>query len=216
VDACILHGAPLDVEAQVHGPGGGIVWVRLMVDAEKDSSGRVQRIYGAVQDITAQKRVELELKETQRAMSSLLANLPGTRRITLPDNHNVAPIARVTPLITSEEIMCGGTICMLQPIYCWPTVRISVQSLAADMWVRFELQPTNRRIDCSSIRGQCMDQAERKELEDQLRKASARERELWEQVKGKYPGQDDHDPVRWGEWMEAAQLVRDLARRLRG
>jgi hypothetical protein len=61
-----------------------------------------------------------------------------------------------------------------------------------------------------------MDQAERKELEDQLRKASARERELWEQVKGKYPGQDDHDPVRWGEWMEAAQLVRDLARRLRG
>jgi hypothetical protein len=61
-----------------------------------------------------------------------------------------------------------------------------------------------------------MDQAERKELEEQLRKASARERELWEQVKGKYPGQDDHDPARWGEWMEAAQLVRDLARRLRG
>lgn len=53
------------------------------------------------------------------------------------------------------------------------------------------------------------------ELKEQLRVASLRERGLWEQVKGKYPGQPGHDEEAWKAWLDAANEVRDLARRLR-
>ena len=61
-----------------------------------------------------------------------------------------------------------------------------------------------------------MDPAERKKLEEQIQAASARERELWERVKGKHPGQPGHDDAVWQEWLEAAELVRRLWQMLRG
>lgn len=52
-------------------------------------------------------------------------------------------------------------------------------------------------------------------LRAQLRAASLKERELWAKVSGKHPGQPGHDAALWAEWLKAADLVRELADRIR-
>ena len=75
--ACMGEGLPADIEAEVRRPDGSRAWLRLVAEPERDANGQVRRIHGAVQDITAAKRAQLALRESQRAMSALLANLPG-------------------------------------------------------------------------------------------------------------------------------------------
>jgi hypothetical protein len=60
-----------------------------------------------------------------------------------------------------------------------------------------------------------MDSPQLTELLAKARAASVAERELWSKVRGKHPGQPDHDPKAWGEWLAAADLVRHLAEELR-
>lgn len=74
---CVLGGVPFDVEAEVAAPGNTSTWLRLLGEAELGEAGRVARVRGAVQDITGVKRSQLLLKESQRHMAALLANLPG-------------------------------------------------------------------------------------------------------------------------------------------
>jgi hypothetical protein len=47
------------------------------------------------------------------------------------------------------------------------------------------------------------------------RAASAKECVLRERVKGHHPGQLDHDPLAWSEWLAAANVVRELADKMR-
>jgi len=75
--ACVREGIPADIEAKVQRPDGSHGWLRLVAEAERGADGQVCRIHGAVQDITASKRAQLALSESQRAMSALLSNLPG-------------------------------------------------------------------------------------------------------------------------------------------
>ena len=56
-----------------------------------------------------------------------------------------------------------------------------------------------------------MQTGERGQLLDQCQAASLLERELWERVRGKHPGQPDHDAQAWQEWIDAAHVVRTLA-----
>lgn len=58
-------------------------------------------------------------------------------------------------------------------------------------------------------------QNDERSLDEQIRAASAKERELWACVKGFYPGGPGHDPALWREWMQAAERVRDLAEMIR-
>ncbi|HYF19024.1 MAG TPA: PAS domain-containing protein [Ramlibacter sp.] len=74
---CIHGGTPFDIEAEVQRPGGGRVWVRLICEPEWDAAGRVVRLHGAVQDVTPARRVQQELRESQRALATLIDNLPG-------------------------------------------------------------------------------------------------------------------------------------------
>jgi hypothetical protein len=48
-------------------------------------------------------------------------------------------------------------------------------------------------------------------LEDAFRRACARERELWKQIVGKYPGCEGYSECAWREWLKAAERVRALA-----
>jgi len=56
-----------------------------------------------------------------------------------------------------------------------------------------------------------MDASAGSQLLDRCQDASALERELWERVRGKHPGQPDHDPQAWQQWVDAASVVRSLA-----
>jgi hypothetical protein len=52
-------------------------------------------------------------------------------------------------------------------------------------------------------------------LRDEYRAACDLERQLWSKVKGNHPGQPDHSPPEWRQWLDAANRVQALARMLR-
>lgn len=74
--ACAHAGSPFDLEAEVVRAGGGRTWVRLIGEPQWNPGGAVVRIQGALQDITAAKRVQEELLESRRELATLMDNLP--------------------------------------------------------------------------------------------------------------------------------------------
>ncbi|MBV7456229.1 EAL domain-containing protein [Acidovorax sp. sif1233] len=64
-DDCRHHGTPFDVEAEVDMPGGRRFWVRTAGQAARDAGGRIVRIQGAFQDITAQHLAQEARRESE-------------------------------------------------------------------------------------------------------------------------------------------------------
>lgn len=59
--ACLRDGSPFDVEAEILTAKGHRVWVRLLCEAQWDAHARVQRLQGAMQDISEIKRAQHEI-----------------------------------------------------------------------------------------------------------------------------------------------------------
>ena len=74
-----LRGEPFDVEYRVVRPDGEIRFVHSQGSAIEDPSGRPQRTFGAVQDITDLKHAEDELKRTSEQLRTLSARLQSAR-----------------------------------------------------------------------------------------------------------------------------------------
>lgn len=73
----VQEGSPFDTEAEAVTPDGRRVWIRVICEPEWDAGGRVSRLHGAVQDVTDMRQAQTELRESQRMLAGLLANLPG-------------------------------------------------------------------------------------------------------------------------------------------
>jgi len=56
---------------------GAIVWITLSVGVIRDRQGNITHTIGLIEDITERKRAEAALQESQRALSTLMSNLPG-------------------------------------------------------------------------------------------------------------------------------------------
>ena len=56
---------------------GRVVWARVDLAGVRDPSGAFQQIVAMAQDITERKATEDALRESQRAMATLLSNIPG-------------------------------------------------------------------------------------------------------------------------------------------
>lgn len=65
------------LEYRIVTTAGDVRFVRGEGHVERYDSGRPRKIIGFVQDITGQKQAEMDLIESQRQLSSLLANIPG-------------------------------------------------------------------------------------------------------------------------------------------
>ncbi|HRE89449.1 MAG TPA: ATP-binding protein [Myxococcota bacterium] len=77
-DRCLERGVPFDLEVRLlreAGQGGALgtpaacaddQWLRWMGEARRDDDGRIVGARGALQDISAQKRLELQLRERER------------------------------------------------------------------------------------------------------------------------------------------------------
>ncbi len=63
--ACLRHGTPFDLEAEVVMPGDRHFWVRTAGQAVRDAQGRVVRIQGAFQDISARHQADLALQRSE-------------------------------------------------------------------------------------------------------------------------------------------------------
>ncbi|GMV43005.1 MAG: hypothetical protein AMXMBFR64_47210 [Myxococcales bacterium] len=70
-------GAPFAVECRLTGPDGAVLWGLLQAQPERRPDGAVVGWVGTVTDISELKRAEEALKESQRKISSLMADLPG-------------------------------------------------------------------------------------------------------------------------------------------
>ncbi len=56
---------------------GRAVWCRVDMAAVRDAEGRPRQVVAMIQDITERKATEDALRESQRAMATLLSNIPG-------------------------------------------------------------------------------------------------------------------------------------------
>lgn len=75
VEACAQDGTPYDFELPKVTAKGRLIWVRSIGEAVRDADGKIIRIQGAFQDITARKLVEAEqqklIKELQVALAEV-------------------------------------------------------------------------------------------------------------------------------------------------
>ncbi|MGM0552418.1 MAG: sensor domain-containing protein [Pseudomonadota bacterium] len=61
--ACVERGEPYDEELQIINTRGERVWVRTIGEPVYDASGRIHKLQGAFQDISARKQAEEELRQ---------------------------------------------------------------------------------------------------------------------------------------------------------
>lgn len=65
VKRALASGEPYDLELQIVRPDGELRWVRARGEAIKDEQGRVRSLFGTLQDTTAQKEIEANLRNSE-------------------------------------------------------------------------------------------------------------------------------------------------------
>lgn len=73
--ACVNSGTPFDVEVQLITPVGQRVWVRSVGEAVRDASGVIQRIDGAIQDISERMRAAAETRQLAKRLTATLESV---------------------------------------------------------------------------------------------------------------------------------------------
>ena len=75
LERCAQTGEAFDEEIQVQVPGMSPKWVRTVGNAVRDADGRILRIQGAVQDISAQKQAQQETLRLAMRLTTTLASI---------------------------------------------------------------------------------------------------------------------------------------------
>jgi signal transduction histidine kinase/CheY-like chemotaxis protein len=71
-ETCMAEGKPFDVEVELITATGRRLWVRVMGRAEHEN-GKLQRVFGTLQDITASKQALIELHENKVTLMKSVA-----------------------------------------------------------------------------------------------------------------------------------------------
>jgi PAS domain S-box-containing protein len=75
LERCRWHGEPWNLELQIVTADGESRWVRSVGQAQRDSMGGINRLWGAIQDITRSKQAEAERLAAARQLRGVCANL---------------------------------------------------------------------------------------------------------------------------------------------
>jgi diguanylate cyclase (GGDEF)-like protein/PAS domain S-box-containing protein len=75
LERCAETGEAFDEEIQVQVPGMNPKWVRTVGNAVRDTDGRIVRIQGAVQDISAQKQAQQETLRLAMRLTTTVASI---------------------------------------------------------------------------------------------------------------------------------------------
>ena len=75
LERCGLHGLGFDEELQIASGELGTKWVRVVAEAVRDGHGRMARIQGVVQDISAQKQAQQETLHLAMRLTTTLASI---------------------------------------------------------------------------------------------------------------------------------------------
>jgi len=75
LDDCVRNGVPYDEELQVITATGRSIWVRVIGEAERNASGVIRRVQGALQDITVRKEGVEALRASEARFRELAENI---------------------------------------------------------------------------------------------------------------------------------------------
>ena len=70
------QGIPYELELQTVTADGSNGWMWVRGEAKKDATGKIDSLWGAAQDITARKRTEIELKQSEERFQLLFNEAP--------------------------------------------------------------------------------------------------------------------------------------------
>lgn len=73
---CMAEGTPYDLELEKMTATGRRIWVRTMGQAVRDADGKIIRLQGSFQDISARKQLEAIKQGHARIQAMMLANVP--------------------------------------------------------------------------------------------------------------------------------------------
>ncbi|MEM6430442.1 MAG: ATP-binding protein, partial [Deinococcota bacterium] len=109
VEQAIQHAKPYDLELPFISAAGVAKWVRAIGRPVVDEQlGKVVRLWGVVQDITAEKRVSIELAEQRAFLESIIDAVPSQLMIVDRDNNYLlVNRAKAASANTTPEAMIG-------------------------------------------------------------------------------------------------------------
>ncbi|MEU5366824.1 SpoIIE family protein phosphatase [Streptomyces sp. NPDC005925] len=93
VEALLDEGRPLDLPVRVRA-AGAVRHLRVVAEAVEDLSGTPVEVHGVVQDLTARRRVELALVESERAILSQHDVLRAERTLAARLQHALLPLPK--------------------------------------------------------------------------------------------------------------------------
>ena len=102
VRRCLRDGSPYDLELGLVTTQGKKTWVRAQGQPER-VSGRITRIYGAIQDITQEREAREAMLQASQAKSQFLANTSHEIRTPLNGIIGMTQLALETNLTTEQE-----------------------------------------------------------------------------------------------------------------
>ncbi|MEO6236295.1 MAG: PAS domain S-box protein [Vicinamibacterales bacterium] len=88
IDACERDGTPYDFEVPKMTASGRRIWVRSIGEAVRDVDGRIIRLQGAFQDISARRQAEEALRQSEAEFRTLAESMPQMVWMSRPDGWN--------------------------------------------------------------------------------------------------------------------------------
>ena len=187
-----VEGRPVEVDGQINTLDGRTVWVRAVGKPVLNADGRVVRIEGALQDITARKMADQVVRVSLQRFQQLAESMPIIVWTATPDGR----VDYVTPLFFEYAGVPG-------------------RSMGVDQWINFVHSDDKQRV--MAVWTDCLASGARYEVEMRLRKGDgtyrwhlARAQKVIESAGPKWYGSltDVHDQK------ESLQRISRLAERL--
>lgn len=76
IDLCATEGISYDLDCLLPGTQGPLKWINAKGQAERDRDGRIERLFGTVQDITGRKVLEIQLEQANDELDDLYNHVP--------------------------------------------------------------------------------------------------------------------------------------------
>ncbi|MFA5596657.1 MAG: PAS domain S-box protein [Pusillimonas sp.] len=140
-----VEGRPVEVDAQINTLDGRRVWVRAVGKPVLNADGRVVRIEGALQDITARKMADQVVRVSLQRFQQLAESMPIIVWTATTDGR----VDYVTPLFFDYAGIPG-------------------RSMAVDQWINFVHTEDKERV--VQVWSRCLESGERYEVEMRLRR----------------------------------------------